>query len=726
MSSGPPTRSFLDVRTSISTPFKAWYPDIAIVVVLFMAACAVGGAYFNAFRAAGGFAAAPGFNQGAYGAALMSACGRGLRTPILVPSSDRSTSGDARSVADFLEYRRERISCGEIPAAMPVADLDGLQRASRYLLLLLSLAFRIFGTSWKAIATLAALLYGTSAACVYLVSRLAMGRMWSAGVALAAAVSPLELSILPDVRDYSKAPFFLCTLCLAGLMVRRPLRPVSVLLVAAAGGLLLGIGFGIRTDIAVYVVILVLAALFVPFPPRTAWGLRLGAATLCLTTFFIAASPIIMSLRSSSNIGHWALLGFAEEFDVALGIEPTPYQLGYVYSDSYVATVVNAFAGRAHGVERPVLLDTPDYGNWSREYYLLLVRTFPADVLLRGWASVRGILNLPFHDAVLNGASTVAAPAVAGVPLSRALSWRARALARFDGAGVALFAVTLLAMSAYQFGLSTFVLILVSFLGAYPSIQYQRRHFFQLEVVGLWLCAMVLSRTVSWVRRFIAPPQRRPNLHLPSHDEAVQMVLMAVLSVSLVVVPLWILRLYQQRTGARLLASYEEADRIDLPLDPVPADEGRVRVGGLVLGRNGEMRPRSVHSNMVAIDLAAACDARRMPLTFRYVASDPLSDFSQTVEIALPVNASARPVRVFFPAYDSGATNPDPRLLRFAGIELADRHIGCVKSLALFRHPDRFPLLLETVLPGDWTERPLHERLVEWRSVRSALAGAMP
>ncbi len=64
--------------------------------------------------------------------------------------------------------------------------------------------------------------------------------------------SPLQFSQLPHLRDYSKAPFFMFTLCaVAWIALTRASRGRTVTALAIIGAVL-GVGFGFRTDVVSY------------------------------------------------------------------------------------------------------------------------------------------------------------------------------------------------------------------------------------------------------------------------------------------------------------------------------------------------------------------------------------------------------------------------------------------------------------------------------------------
>jgi hypothetical protein len=46
----------------------------------------------------------------------------------------------------------------------------------------------------------------------------------------------------------------------------------------------------------------------------------------------------------------------------------------------------------------PLQQGTPAYAKWGNDYYSTLVTTFPGDILVRAWAAVLGVCQLPFDQ----------------------------------------------------------------------------------------------------------------------------------------------------------------------------------------------------------------------------------------------------------------------------------------------------------------------------------------
>ena len=650
-----------------------------------------------------------GFDQRVFGAALMSVCGRSATTPVVPMVAAADTPPAQGPLIEFLSMRRETLSCADIPPDVAVDGLDGMQRASRYLTFMAASAWTLAGPTWVGIDRLLGLLYGLAIVFAYLLCRVWMPRPIAIGVATLLTISPLHLANLPDLRDYSKAPFFLASLLVIGwrLVMRR--RPASIVVgLSAAAGALLGFGFGVRTDIVVNLVVVLVAIVgFLPERVADTWRVRLVAAVVCVLAFTAVAWPILNSRASGSNIWHWALLGYAHEWDNALDVAPGPYEPSYFYDDSYVATTVDAYWGRVTGGSIHMSVGVPQYADASRAYYLSILTTFPADAWLRGWASVIKILELPY-----SGTQSIPRGVLPGW-LERASALEQRVLVHVTSLAVALFAIVVLMVSARSVRLATLMFGMVAFLGAYPAIQFQRRHIFHLEVLSLWTAGFAVSFVLSPFLARVSGAQASRAAGASVRARAWHPLVFGPAVVILVILPLTTLRAYQQRAATTLFNTYGDARIAPIDIVPERIGNGIVRVAR---GQESLSRPRgqrSMYSDVLVAEVSASgCGIDRAVLTFRYVAKNPSIDFTRTYDIDVPVEG--QPTRMYFPIYETGAASPDPQLLVFGGLDVAESELPCVTRIGRFVDPDRFPLLLPVVLRADWRGLPLHQTLRGW------------
>ena len=194
---------------------------------LFVASLLLGTWYVPQVIAAGG---KPQFYQGEFGPAVMVACGHGYVNPR--PGVDAELDA-------LLVLNRDDFECSPALAGMARDPLTSMQRAYRYLITAVGWTWRLQGRiSWSAVAPLYGLFYASTFLLLFVLFRLGMGTIIAGTLAVVLALSPLHLSYLAHLRDYSKAPFVLGLVVFAALMIRSPLSYRRAMLLAAGAGLL--------------------------------------------------------------------------------------------------------------------------------------------------------------------------------------------------------------------------------------------------------------------------------------------------------------------------------------------------------------------------------------------------------------------------------------------------------------------------------------------------------
>jgi hypothetical protein len=660
--------------------------DGVIAATLFVIGVLIGTSFVGSMRQMGRLGDVTGLEQQLFGAAVMNVCGRGVVTPLLPMAVAVDTPPTQRPLVEFLTQRREAVVCAEIPRDIPTAAIGGMQSASPYLLRVVEIPWRIGGPTWPAFDRLLGVLFAASIVLAYAFCRVASGPLASAFVAGAYMLSPLHLGNLGNVRDYSKTPFFIATLVIALLLVVRPRRPLSAIALSAAGGALAGAGLGLRTDIALNLVFVLLAAVvFLPGSIRGTWHVRAASACVALVAFGATAAPVLKSPSSSSNLWHWAILGYARISDEALGVDPGPYETGYFYDDSYVASIVDAYHERTTAATHPISVDMPEYTVASRAYYRSLLTTFPADALLRAEAALIRILGLPYAPVAI---PSDVLPAIA----TAAIRVRTRLLAVLSPLAIPLFVFVIAVVGTESVRLAAAITVTVVLLGMYPSLQFQVRHYFHLELVPLAIFGFVLGL-----------PRSRLRL---SYAAARRVLLVVAMLAAAFMTPLLALRAYQQRTATRLLDSYERAPIVEAALEPSPADNGSVRLVRAAAVLPPDDGRRFMRSEQIMVETRGdGCKPATLPITFKY--AGPF-DYSRTVSVPIDRLTSSR---VFFTVYATGARSLPPHHFVFEGIEVPATDTSCVARIGRFAEPDGFPLLIPAVLPSDWRGLPLHQTL---------------
>jgi len=676
----------IDRRLAATRP-QPW-ADAALAAGLFVLAMVVGVLYCAAFERTG---SPPEPWAKELGAAVALACGHGFVDPGYEPSP---------GVAAFLNKKIDRISCEELPARESMGPPNFTQRLYRYMTVAVGLTWKLFGVSWTRLSALLGLLYAITAVVVYGLFRLATTQAPSFVAAVIMILSPLQLRYLPQLRDYAKAPFLLTLVLILGLLVTRRFTRRRLFVLAVSYGAVAGIGFGFRNDLLISALPFVLTVCaFLPVPFRADIGPKLAAVALAALAFVVCAWPIISAYRSGSNSGHVALLGLMTHFNRPLGVTASVYDWGAPYDDGFAIKVINSYTTRVH--HRPVSTLSSEYDRAMVEYLLLIGRHWPADMLIRGYASVIRVLELPFQIRLY---TTAAPPGIVDGMIGRLYATWVAVLSHLHGAGLVVSVFAIVTVAGTSVRIATWLLLSLLYFGAYPAVQFDARHFFFLEFIPWLALATVgagalglfasggLAGSADTIAAYVRLRGRR---------------VLAFALASLVVVfgPLVVLRAYQQRHVAALLQEYLELPTETLTLNPASLSDGRV------LLRPNEL-PQSTESSVRAEYLVAdigrdECTVHELPVTFRYTTMSGYTDLSQQFDV--PVPQSGVPSRLFFPIYYSNGGY-------FAGVEVPQADRKCVRALRRVTDVSRTPILLNLTLPPEWREMTLYQTLASKRN----------
>lgn len=667
---------------------------------LFVAAAAVAAWYVPRFIASGG---KPWFYQQEFGPAVMTACGRGYVNP------------DPRALPAleaFLNRTADEITCAQV-AAVPTLPLSSMQRAFRYLIMTAGTTWRLQGqVAWSALTPLYGLLYGITIVLAFAIFRQGMGRALATVAAVALIGSTLHLNNVAHLRDYAKAPFVLGLVLCAIRLVRVPRSSRSTLALAAAVGLLTGIGIGFRNDLLVAIpAFLGVFALFLPGSIREQWAVRAGALAVYVLAVYVAMWPMSSQYTTGggSSTQHLVLLGLTPAFSADLGANNSRlYEVGFEYRDELALAIIDNYADRKLGDHRFLPMYGADYDRTASRVLADLARAFPADLLVRVYASAIRITELPHSTTT----AALVVPEFLPAPVQWVLLWKADALRLFGALWPWPFVITLVSLSVVSVRLGLFAALFVFYLSGYPALQFQERHFFHLEFVGWWALGFSAAlagraalairgeRRAAWLREL------RPSIGWPMAAGRAAAVWSA-LAVA-VMAPLWGLRQYQEKNGEELIAQIAEAPRAAIDLTPVAAGDGRVRYEAPGLSATLPA-DAGVHASYLVAEIGgSACDAMVVEATQRYQASSASYDFTHSRRLPVPV--SDEPVRWFFPAYFRipESANPAADAFAFAGVELPAAQASCLVRLSRVTDASRYPVLLDMQLPPDWRRATAH------------------
>jgi len=635
---------------------RSWLIETAIVVAIVVCGAAWGTRFWNTWVSRGNDVQ---FYQAYFEPAVMIACGHGF---VVSPAQPPA-------LGDFLNRRRDRFACSEIPAEAARGGGRLYQGPWRYLMTTVGWFWRARGISWSGMGPLFGLFFGVTLALAYGVCRLGMGRVASVLVVLALSVSTAHLINLPHLRDYSKAPFTLALAFVLGLLVICAPRRKTMLAVAVAYGAIAGIGYGFRTDLLANLpAFLIVLFVFAPGGIARNLALKTAAAATFLASFLVVSWPVASTVYSAGGCQwHVVLIGLQRPFDEQLRIRPAPYDFGTGDSDQYIASAVSAFAQESG--------DGPDIGFCSHTYdvesgrYLrMLAVNFPADVAARALAATAQVVDIPFHWLE--------------PPLR---NWHERfyydrliALRVMDMRGAYLAAAAIMLAGAVSIRVALFLLFFALYFGGYPAAQFQLRHYFHLEFVPLWAVGFVVEACVRSATTLAREGMPRVADVVPG---VARVALVAAVMAAALFLPLTILRWYQQREAKALLSAYLGATK-----EPLAAAVSARH------GRNGEV---------VEVDLNPSACRVASTVTFRYDSAHPVFDFTWTA----PVPNAGLPglTRMFVVVFD-----------HFTALEFSDPRPECMVGAYRLTGARPIPIVLDATLTPGWERLPLYQRVGRW------------
>lgn len=679
------------------SPRPGFRRELFMAALLFIIAGSVGMAYVA------NWPGTPSFCQDVFGPSVLFASDRGYANPDLseCPQLDTFLHPPMHT---WRPPEMDVLPSGALPDHITTKPFDALQRREMYLLVAAGLTWRAMGlVAWSALVPLYGLLYGASAVALYGLFRLGMGYWLSACATLFLVVSPIQLQNLVRLRDYSKAPFMLAAILLIALLVHKPVSFRRTLGYSLACGVAVGLGLGFRFDVFICNGAFIAAALFL-FPGK---GLRNFAVRVAAITLFLAAEaavswPVLKELRTHGDKCHPALMGLAQLYDDRLGVD-SDYRLVHRFLDTEPIAVVHAFAARLEETPYPVKIETPEYERLGDRFYAVVLKTFPADFVIRAYAAVLRIL-----DELRAGSSNAVPRGVEHAVLAKLFFVRAFLVetALSHSRYVALLALLLIAARNLRLALAA--AFLLAFFCGYPANQFASRNYFHLEFVSIWAAGFVAAQGLALLDA-LRQRDSRTRLTRMAASRDFQMrtfgrvaVFAAVVIVGLAAL-LWPLRWYQSGRIASILGAYDSADWESLPTETHPAEDGRIHVASPALAHLGA-RPSAPNALefryeflTAEFDTAAATE----DFSIRAVYDANIWDSKLDWEMRVPrVAASGKPgiVRVTFPAYYLSGLVADDAWTAFEGIALPPQALPAFRGLYRAVHPDRFDVLLTTVL----------------------------
>jgi hypothetical protein len=639
------------------------------MLALFVFGWVAGVSYRHHFIASGG---KPHFYQDRFAPAVSFACGHGYRTT------------KQREIAAFLNGDAERFDCDILDPSQLTDRLTAFDRISRYLLGSVGIIWRVRGLTWAALDPLFGFLAGATALLAYGVLRMGVAAPLAALVTLLFVTSPFNLGMVPHLRDYAKAPFLIGALLIVGFVIRGPRSRAQLVGAAAIAGALFGIGLGFRNDILIAAAPLLLALLVAPVHDRRPATTR----ALTLAAFAVATAivgwPILRAYAGGSNTGHVIILGLTEPFSRQLQVQPSFYDFGHLYDDSYAYSVVNAFAQRTGRVQPGgVKLGTAEYDREAMRYLGHLAITFPADFVVRAYAAVGRVLSFP---------AAARYPDARPAPpwLERLVDFRSgiAAALRWLLLPMAAIAWILVSLASPRAGFVSLAVVAVFAGGA--MLQFSPRHVFYLEILPWWAVAFCVQAVASTVQAGWRAGGRRT---LGAHARRGAPGWLLVLAIAVAVPALLGLARAAQKSSVRdLFERYLSAPRRTLPT--TRATTGPDVLVSPDLGDNLALSPdRPTRVTLLRADFGGpSCDFLVVNPRIRYAPGSG-QRLSRRVTVHVPPPPAVTSVFVPVLSY-TGA--------ELVGLEFAHEEGECLASLALV-DDGALPVLVPATLGPGWT-----------------------
>jgi hypothetical protein len=672
--------------TNRTTAVRAQATDLAIAVLFFVAGAFVCFTALRSYRAAG---IQPAFYQGNFEPAVMMACGHGFHTTTYqaIPPSLRA----------FLDLKSNTFACADLPADVPLVPVTW-NGTWYYLYGATALVWKITGLSWTALDALAAVLGGAVSAMLFALLRIVSARSLAAAVAALLTLSPANLTSLLSLRDYSKAPFVLAAVFVLARLLIAPRSRAATIGHAVLFGAIVGIGYGFRGDLLVLAPFGVgVITLLLPGASLRRIGHSVVPAAAAAGAFLIAGAPPLQGLGTGGCQFHYSLLGMTAPLVHEAAVEPALYSVGDHFTDTFIDLKVGDYAHRVLGRRAPILCD-PDYDVASGALFRQLALTFPADLAVHAYGAVLTVTRTGFEIPD----TPYPFPSWLEGPIARRVLSIVQAVTHLTsplGPVVTIAAVGIAWAVSARLGVALTVFVL--FLGGYPAIEFESRHWFHLRFIPWWSAALVI--TAVWHRRSAAWTSASITRALFG----------VVATLAALVAALAILRSIQSRSVRAIIAAYSEAATTPIAITrsaaAVDVDWNPTDYGTL---------PEHRSSDLLVITLdPVRCAADRAAIRVRYDVDVPSHDLTTIIPLTRAADPAAHePTRLFVPVFANGLE--DHSYLRFARLETIGTTPECVTAVATMADRMAHPLWIQVQAPGDWRTRSWYQTLRRPRFLR--------
>jgi hypothetical protein len=686
----------------------------------------------------------------------------------LSKEADADDSAAYENADRFLHLSTSSFSCHDFPRHLAYrnrfesAESSNVQQPI-YLMLLYGSLWRLFGVDWKVTNYLVAANAAASVLLLYLCCARFGNAILAAIASLAFVVSPVFLQNALSPRDGLKFPFAIAVSALLVTWCTSPCQPRALLFRSLAIGLLIGIGYGFRSDLYFFLApaAIMLAILSQPLfkhPAVSNWrkiGLQLltrSIAIISLVFSFLIGGvlPLINDSYAHSNGGtegyHVLAMGLFGITNPDLFFNRDLAEPIYLYRNAYnndIAAGVRIieFAARRHDAK--VDFQNADYFSYAKRYYVEIAKQIPADIAAGGFGELVNVMTFPaslrHHTNIVNAFDREN-------PFSTAYSffrqaWPDAPLGLLDRAYHAVAAIplplvllvnvcctcVLLVRLTRSYGTRACIAVIL-LLGAglaVTSLKFEIRHMFYIFalLVVAWVATLEGIGALgvrAW--RFAASGIRgkRHHANLPALDaraalsSAIKVAAILVVAATAVLAVLTAARTYQASKVRSWLVSWSgrQTEPVEYAFASSGPEKSLIRIlsampdsrGGTQLSDTVPPDEEISHLSVLAIRLDGhACDGRVVNLTAIGDTNEPAWDTTMRLNEPFSVRMKGGvDYTVYVPAFSFRSVRMlAGRSTYFHGIELATTDRPCIKSVAVVTKYDRDDLLFDFIVPSN-------------------------
>jgi len=677
-----------------------------------------------------------------------------LRLAENAPADDIAAMQD---VDAFLHVRRLEFSCRSFPRNVVATSVfDGIASSNveqpLYLMLSYGVLWRWLGPNWWVSHYVIAALVAMSFLLLYVATQRLMPPLLAASAILIFLASPIFIRDVLSPRDALKFPFVVgITALLIGYatMPRTPLRFVAF---AAGLGLLIGIGYGFRSDLMLFVapaafIVAVLGRVRLD-GVKTSWpgralanvAVRAGAiGTLLVALVAGAWLPLLNDYYlnpHNRNVPYHSLAaGLYGVTNYDLVQSHDAWNGMYMFRNSYandlgIGVRVLEYASRRYG-DDSVRFAHERYWTYAKEYYLDVVRHIPADMVSGMVGAFVNLMTVPASTQRLTLFDNKQ-PWSDTYGFARG-TWFFRVFVqpmdllyrswRYCPEPVMLVLNLLVtyaffSLIALRFGVRAAAAAMVVFgtIVGVISLRFEMRHTFYIYALPIvawgsaawlaWRFGPLLVDAVSRRRRGIADDRALAVLRRRTGRARIFVAVLGLGILASVYLILTVARSYQATELRALITDWLKRTRMPLQFDTADAGEGRsiVRVRSSLPTSTGGRRdpgdpvtPR-VEMAVVAVEVdGAACADRLVSLTGIGV-SEPVPDYGFTIHETFAVRLQGGGDYVaFLPAFFYRIGGLD---MRFSGIETPTENLSCIKSVSAVTEFRKDDVLFDYFIPA--------------------------